>query len=101
MTTVRVHDSWNAAQSLFQERRMLAFTGSARRLFGEVSYTREDVLVFGKESAGLPNTILEQFPSECQLRIPMVSGSRSLNLSNSAAIAVYEGWRQLGYPHGQ
>lgn len=53
-------------------------------------------MVFGKETAGLPQTILAQYPDHC-IRLPMIEGARSLNLSNAVAVAVYEALRQTGY----
>jgi len=59
------------------------------------------VLVFGSETAGVPQTVLEEFALERRLRLPMHPGNRSLNLSNSVAVVVYEAWRQLGFPGGK
>lgn len=64
----------------------------------EVSYQPDDALLFGPETRGLPEAILQQLPVEQVIRIPMVPGSRSLNLSNAVAVVVYEAWRQLGFP---
>jgi tRNA (cytidine/uridine-2'-O-)-methyltransferase len=60
-----------------------------------------DVLVFGPESRGLPAEVLAEFSEEKQLRLPMVPGNRSVNLSNAVAVVVYEAWRQLGYTGGE
>jgi len=92
-----VHDSWKALTESMQGRRMFAFSTSAQRLFTDVRYARDDVLVFGREAAGLPAEILEAFPPDMRLRLPMRPGNRSINLSNAVAIAVFEAWRQLGY----
>ncbi len=73
------------------------FTTKAPRSYTEVSYRDGDYLIFGKESAGLPEPFLEKNRRRC-VRIPMDAGARSLNLSNSAAIAVYEALRQLNFP---
>lgn len=74
------------------------FTTGARKTYTEVAYTRDDFLVFGKETAGLPPELLARWPQRC-LRIPMVAGiPRSLNLANAAAIVLYEALRQQGYP---
>ena len=95
--TMVVHDSWSALSASLHGRRMLAFATSAQRLFTDVRYARDDVLVFGREGDGLPADILDEFPADRRLRLPMRPGNRSLNLSNSVAIAVFEAWRQLGY----
>jgi len=97
LATVRVHASWSACRAAFAGRRLFAFTPDARMLFSEVAYREGDVLVFGGESAGLPQPILEEFAAENRVRLPMRPGNRSLNLSNAVAVAVFEAWRQLHY----
>lgn len=66
-------------------------------LHSQISYTENSFLFFGKETAGLPDNLLEKYPDRC-IRIPIIKGARSLNLSNSVAIVVYEALRQVGYP---
>ena len=63
-------------------------------------FQQGDALLFGPETRGLPEDVLEALPAEQRLRLPMQEGNRSLNLSNSAAVVVYEAWRQLGFPGG-
>ena len=92
-----VHETWDRFAKQMQGRRMFAFATSAQRLFSEVRYAADDVLVFGKEATGLPTAIVETFAPEMRLRLPMRPGNRSINLSNAVAIAVFEAWRQLGY----
>ena len=76
---------------------MWFFTTSGSRLYTDVAYGRDDYLLFGKETAGLPKWLLEKHPKQC-LRIPMGKNIRSLNLSNSVAIVLYEALRQQGFP---
>ena len=95
--SLAVHDSWQALADALRGRRMYAFATSAERLFTDVRYAREDVLVFGKEATGLSPAVLETFPPDRRLRLPMRPGNRSINLSNAVAVAVFEAWRQLGY----
>ena len=95
--SVAVHDSWSALTETMRGRRMFAFATSGSRLFTEVRYARDDVLVFGREADGLPSPILEAFAPQMRLRLPMRPGSRSLNLSNAVAVAVFEAWRQLNF----
>ena len=75
-------------------RRWYAFTTQAERSAYDARYQPGDVLVFGCETSGLPQPIVDQFAPDCRLRIPMQPGLRSLNLSNAVAVAVYEAWRQ-------
>jgi tRNA (cytidine/uridine-2'-O-)-methyltransferase len=69
-------------------------TTKANTLYSDVSFQPGDTLVFGPETRGLPASILEAFPEHQKLKIPMIHSSRSLNLSNSVAVIVYEAWRQ-------
>ena len=78
------------------EARFYFFSTKAARRYDEADYSRPAVLVFGKETAGLPEQLLEKNYENC-LRIPMIEGARSLNLSNSVAIAAYEALRQGGF----
>ncbi len=68
----------------------------AKRLYTEVQFQEEDFLIFGKETAGLPESLLQAYPEQC-LRIPMRANLRSLNLSNSVALVLYEALRQRGF----
>ncbi len=78
-------------------RTLYAFTTKAERPYSGVRFEPGDALLFGPESRGLPPELLDSLSAERRLRIPMVPGSRSLNLSNSVAVAVYEAWRQQGF----
>ncbi|HYL23025.1 MAG TPA: tRNA (cytidine(34)-2'-O)-methyltransferase [Burkholderiales bacterium] len=98
---VRVHASWAALGQAMKGRRMFAFATSAERLFTDVRYAADDVLVFGREADGLPPEILAQFAPQARLRLPMRPGNRSVNLSNAVAVAVFEVWRQLGFAGGR
>jgi len=98
--TVSVHASLEACLAAARPTRTFAFTTSAERLFTDVAFTSGDLLLFGPESRGLPAQVLDALPAGQRLRIPMQAGSRSLNLSNSVAVAVYEAWRQLGFSGG-
>lgn len=77
--------------------RIFYATTKARQTYADVEYRDGDFIMFGKESAGIPEEILVEHPEEC-IRIPMLPGERSLNLSNSVAIVVYEALRQLKFP---
>ena len=99
--SVEVHASWDALAAAMPGRRMYAFATSAERLFTDVRYAADDVLVFGREADGLPVEVLAQFPPQQRLRLPMRPGNRSLNLSNAVAVAVFEAWRQLAFTGGR
>ncbi len=98
LATVRTHPHWNACRRALAGRRMFALTTSAGNNAYEARYAKGDVFVFGSETAGLPASLIDEFPSQMRLRIPMRPGNRSLNLSNAVAVVVYEAWRQLGFP---
>ena len=76
---------------------LYAFTTKAERIYSAVRFAPGDALLFGPESRGLPAGILGSLPAERRLKIPMVPGSRSLNLANAVAVAVFEAWRQQGF----
>ena len=94
---VVVHPDLDAALGSLPGSRVFAFTTQAMTPFTDVAYVDGDVLLFGPEPTGLPPEVLAH-PRICdELRIPMLAGRRSLNLSNAAAIATYEVWRQWGF----
>ena len=93
-----VHPTFDALLAhLGEDRRIFAFTGHATDSFAGVSYEPGDVLLFGPEPTGLPEHILDHEAITRRVRIPMQPHIRSLNLANSASIAVYEAWRQKGF----
>ena len=97
---VQVHRDFAACRDALEAagpRRWFAFTTKATRSLYETAFAERDVLVFGRESAGLPDDVLDAFAPERRLHIPMRPGVRSLNLSNAVAVAVYEAWRQNGF----
>ncbi len=94
---MRVHVSWGACSAALAGRRMFALTRSAERPYDTVAFEENDVFVFGGETNGLPLNVLSAFSQESRLRLPMRPGNRSLNLSNSVAVVVFEAWRQQGF----
>lgn len=97
LLSISYHDSFPELREQAESARFFYLTTRAERSHTEQIYTDGDFLVFGPETRGLPAAILEIEP-EHNLRIPMISDARSLNLSNSVAVVVYEALRQLGYP---
>lgn len=93
----RVHASWTECRESLPGATLYAISTRGARRYDEARYAAGDVLVFGPETRGLPREMLESFPPERRLRIPMAEGSRSLNLSNAVTVVVYEAWRQLGF----
>jgi tRNA (cytidine/uridine-2'-O-)-methyltransferase len=96
-----LHDSLAACLEAAAPRRVYAFTTRATRQYSDASFQADDLLLFGPETRGLPEAVLEALPETQRLRVPMLPGSRSLNLSNSVAIALYEAWRQVGFSGGR
>lgn len=94
---VQVHDSLEAFTAAVRPPRLFAFSVRGVTRYDRVAYRRGDALLFGSETAGLPDDVLAAVPEEQRLRLPMRPGVRSINLSNTVAVAVYEAWRQLGF----
>ena len=97
LASVSVHSSLAAAWDAVFPARVFAFTAHAQMSFAEISYEPGDVLLFGPEPTGLDDSTLAEPHVTQAVRIPMIAGRRSLNLSNAAAVAVYEAWRQQGF----
>jgi tRNA (cytidine/uridine-2'-O-)-methyltransferase len=97
LASVTVHRDLDAAWAAMAPQRVYAFTAHASTRFDDVSYAPGDVVMFGPEPTGLDAATLADPHITAQLRIPMLAGRRSLNLSNAAAIVVYEAWRQHGF----
>ena len=97
---IREYDSLDACLESAAIERLFALTTRARRRHDTPAFAPGDGFLFGPETRGLPQTLLDRIPPDRLLRIPMRPDSRSLNLSNSVAIMVFEAWRQLGYAGG-
>ena len=95
---IKYYDSLDELYDTFSGARFFYATTKAKNTYADIKYLKEDFLVFGKESAGLPESLIEKNPDSC-IRIPMVIESlRSLNLSNSVNIIMFEALRQLNFP---
>ena len=97
---VKTYESYDAMLRALKPNNIYLFTTKGSRPHSDVDFRSDDLLVFGPETRGLPNQILQSVERQQRVRIPMLDQSRSLNLSNAAAVAVYEAWRQLGYQDG-
>lgn len=95
-----VHANWHACKTYLQGRRIFAVETCATRYYNQIDFVFNDVLLFGSETKGLPQIVLNEFDSDHIIRLPMQPNQRSLNLSNSVAILVYEAWRQLNFVNG-
>lgn len=95
--TITVYDSWDECKVQFKDRRLFAVSTKGAKQYDLVSYAAGDAFVFGPESRGLPSEILEAVDEQQRIRVPMVPGNRSLNLSNTVAVVLYEAWRQAGF----
>ena len=95
--SVQVHPSYEALKASLGERRRFALTTRGARSYAEVEFRVGDTFVFGPETKGLPDEVLEEFDPHMRLRLPMLPGNRSVNLSNAVAAVVFEAWRQIGF----
>jgi tRNA (cytidine/uridine-2'-O-)-methyltransferase len=101
LANVQHHTSLPACLHDVAFARLFTVSAKGQRLYTDVAYHVDDAFLFGPESCGLPAEVFSSVPSEQRLRIPMQAGNRSLNLSNAAAVVLYEAWRQLGFVGGQ
>jgi tRNA (cytidine/uridine-2'-O-)-methyltransferase len=98
--TVSTHNSLAVCLEVLGEPRVFAMSTRGKTRYDTPDYEAGDAFLFGPETRGLPQDVLDSLPPEQRLRLPMRENSRSLNLSNSAAVVVYEAWRQLGFAGG-
>ena len=97
MANVQVHRDWEACRDALAGKRLIAVSTRGTVHYAGVRYAAGDAFVFGPETRGLPQEILDSVTPGQRLRVPMRPGNRSLNLSNAVAVVVYEAWRQLGF----
>ncbi len=95
------YDNWDSFSSQRKPGRVFGISTKGENNYSELAFEEGDYVVFGPETRGLPESIRKELGKENLLRIPMLVESRSLNLSNAAAVIVYEAWRQLGFVDGQ
>ncbi|MBN8886865.1 MAG: tRNA (uridine(34)/cytosine(34)/5-carboxymethylaminomethyluridine(34)-2'-O)-methyltransferase TrmL [Rudaea sp.] len=97
---VAVHDDLDAFVAKIRPGRLFALSTRGRTLYTNVKFDGNDAVVFGPETRGLPQPLLDSLPEQQTLRLPMRPDNRSLNLSNAVAVVVYEAWRQQGFAGG-
>ncbi len=94
---MKLHANLDAFLAAVAPLRLFAFSSKATRRYDTVRFASGDALMFGPETRGLPAEVVDALPPEQRLRLPMMPGNRSLNLSNTVAVAVYEAWRQRDF----
>jgi len=97
LSTLTTHEDWKACCAHFAARRIFAVETRGTQRYDLPRYRAGDVFVFGPETRGLPQSVLDELAPEQRIRVPMRAGNRSLNLSNAVAVVIYEAWRQLGF----
>ena len=95
--TITVYDSWAECAERFKDCRLFAVSTKGTQRYDLIEYAKDDAFLFGPESRGLPAEILESVAGQQRIRLPMMPDSRSLNLSNTVAVVIYEAWRQVGF----
>ena len=101
LAEVLVHENWEACLAALKDKRLFFASTHGSTRHDTPRYQAGDAFVFGPETRGLPPEMLERAPAERRIRLPMVKGNRSLNLSNTVAVLVFEAWRQNGFPGGE
>ena len=99
--SLALYDGWGDCAERFRNRRLYAVSTKGRQRYDGAQYASGDAFLFGPESRGLPAEILESIPEQRRISQPMVTHSRSLNLSNTVAVVLYEAWRHLSFPGGE
>ncbi len=97
---IAVHVNLDACLDALDRPRVFALSTRGALHYSQARFESGDALLFGPETRGLPQAVLDSLPQEQTLRLPMRPGNRSLNLSNAAAVVLYEAWRQIGFAGG-
>lgn len=95
--SLKVHEDLDSCLAAFDPQRVFALTTKGSQAFHQLAYQAGDAFLFGPESRGLPADVLANFAATQRVRLPMLPDNRSLNLSNTVAVAVFEAWRQVGF----
>ncbi len=97
LVDVQIHENFEEVLTTYAGHRFFYLTTKSEQCYTDIQFQEDDLLVFGKETKGLPEELLKRHPESC-FRVPMIDEARSLNLSNTVAIVSYEALRQLGFP---
>ena len=97
---LKIHEDYESFLETVKPKRVFALSTKGTRNFTEAGFQQGDVMMFGPETRGLPADLRESLPKDQVLRLPMLPESRSLNLSNTVAVVIYEAWRQMGFEGG-
>lgn len=97
LTKIHVHADFASCLKHFANQRIFALSAKGKSLYTSPSFSAGDAFLFGPETRGLPPEVLQTFPNENILRLPQITVDRSLNLANTAAVMIYEAWRQIDF----
>ncbi len=97
---IKIHENWSSCMQELEGHRLFAVTTKGKTRYSSIHFKDSDAFVFGSETRGLPQDVLDSIEAQRHIRVPMVPASRSLNLSNTVAIIAYEAWRQTGFQAG-
>ena len=97
LANVNIHKDLDECLEMLRLARIFVITSNGRKSLYDQKFATGDAFLFGSETSGLPESVHARFTEDQKLRLPMIAGNRSLNLSNAASIAVYEAWRQTGF----
>lgn len=100
LARVSVHETWQDCLVSVAARRLFALSTRGRNRYDQANFQEGDCFVFGPETRGLPQALLDALPAEQVLRLPMLPSNRSMNLANTVAVVVFEAWRQQGFAGG-
>lgn len=100
MASVTEHADWQSVRAALADKRWWVFTTRAASVYANAQFAFGDVLLFGRETSGLPEGVHAEFDPQQRLRLPMTAGSRSMNLANTVSVVVFEAWRQNGFMNG-
>ena len=97
LANVHIHKNLDECLGILSSARFFVITSHSKKSLFDQKFAADDAFLFGSETSGLPESVHARFTADQKLRLPMIAGNRSLNLSNAASIAVYEAWRQTGF----